>query len=270
MHEITGHTRVFGTLADPIHHIKGPQLINALFAEHGFDGAMVPVHVRPAELGTVLAGLRAMQNLDGFIVTVPHKTAMLSHCDTLTDAARRIGAVNIVRRLPDGRLHGGMLDGDGFVAGLRSGGIEPSGRSAYLAGAGGAASAIAFALAEAGVSRLSLHNRSTDKAQALRDRLLAAYPRLAVAVGSADPAGHELIVNGTSLGMRDGDPLPLDASRLTPDQTVAEIIMQPADTALMQAARAKGCRVHPGLPMLACQVALMAEFMGGPAAQAGR
>ena len=269
MREITGHTRVFGTLADPIHHIKGPQLSNRLFAEHGFDGVMVPIHVRPADLATVLQGLRATQNLDGFIVTVPHKTAMLSLCDTLTETARRIGAVNIVRRLPDGRLHGGQLDGDGFVGGLRSGGIEPAGRSAYLAGAGGAASAIAFALAEAGVRRLTLHNRSTDKAQALRKRLLGSYPRLAISVGSADPAGHELVVNGTSLGMHDGDALPLDADRLAPEQTVAEIIMQPAETALMRIAREKGCRVHPGLPMLACQIALMAEFMGGPAAARG-
>ena len=226
MREITGHTRIYGILADPIHHVKAPQLMNPVFEAQGFDGVMVPIHVRPQDLGTVLQGLRAQQNFGGFVATVPHKTAMLAHCDTLTEAARQIGAVNIVRRLPDGRLHGGMLDGDGFVAGLRSCGIEPAGRSAYLAGAGGAASAIAFALAANGVSRLTVYNRTTDKARELIERIAQA--------------------------------------RLQPEQTVAEIIMQPVETALLKAAQARGCRIQYGKPMLACQIELMAAFMGAP------
>jgi len=262
--EITGTTRIFGILADPIHHVKGPQLINPLFEAHGFDGVMVPIHVSPDDLGALLNGLRAMRNLDGFIATVPHKTAMVAHCDELTEDARRIGAVNIVRRLPDGRLSGGMLDGDGFVAGLRSTGIEPAGRSAYLAGAGGAASAIAFALAANGVARLTIHNRTADKARQLIERVAKARPGLPLAVGTADPSGHDLVVNATSLGLRDDDPLPFDAARLQPDQTVAEIIMQPVETALLKAAQARGCRIQYGKPMLACQIELMAAFMGAP------
>jgi len=267
--EITGTTRIFGVLADPIHHVKAPQLINALFAAHDFDGVLVPIHVSPEDLGTVLTGLRRQQNFEGFIATIPHKMAMVAHCDELTDAARAVGAVNIVRRLPDGRLRGGMLDGDGFVAGLRSRGIEPAGMSAWLAGAGGAANAIAWALAEAGVSRLTVYNRTADKAQALIERTARARPGLPMALGSPDPSGHDLIVNATSLGMHPEDPLPVDASRLQPGQTVAEIIMQPAETPLLAAAAAKGCRAHPGLPMLACQIALMASFMGAPIDPAG-
>ncbi|MCM5571568.1 shikimate dehydrogenase [Burkholderiaceae bacterium FT117] len=264
MREITGHTRIYGILADPIHHVKAPQLMNPVFEAQGFDGVMVPIHVRPEDLGTVLAGLRAQQNFGGFVATVPHKTAMLAHCDELTDAARAIGAVNIVRRLPDGRLRGGMLDGDGFVAGLRSHGIEPAGLSVYLAGAGGAASAIAWALAEAGVSRLTVYNRTADKARQLVDRVAKAGPGVHMAVGTPDPYGHDLVVNATSLGLREDDPLPLDAARLQPGQLVAEIIMQPEETALLKAAKARGCRVHYGKPMLACQIELMAAFMGAP------
>ena len=267
MTEITGHTRIFGIVADPIHHVKTPQGINHLLDARKFDGVMVPIHVDPEGLGAMVEGLRRMNNLGGFVVTVPHKTAMPPLCDELTPAAQRIGAVNVVRRTAGGRLVGGMLDGEGFVAGLRSAGIEPAGLTAYLAGAGGAASAIAYALAQAGVSRLTVANRTPAKAEELIARLKEDFPGVSMALGSDDPSQHDLVVNGTSLGLRDGDALPLNTGRLSAQQIVAEIIMQPAETPLLQAARAKGCRVHHGAPMLASQIALMAAFMGVPAAE---
>ena len=109
------------------------------------------------------------------------------------------------------------------------------------------------------MARLTIANRTTAKAEDLKARILSLLPDARIDIGRADPSGHDLVVNGTSLGMRDTDPLPLDAGRLTPDQLV--VIMQPRDTALLQAA-ARGCRVHHGAPMLACQIALMAEMMG--------
>lgn len=262
MSDITGSTRIFGILADPIHHVKAPQAINWLLDERHVDGVMVPIHVSVDGLEDLVHGLRRMHNLGGFVVTVPHKTAMPALCDELTPAAARIGAVNIVRRTAEGRLVGGMLDGDGFVAGLRSEGIEPAGRSAYLAGAGGAASAIAFALAQAGVTRLTIANRTPAKAAELIDRIALDFPDLKLVLGTDDPSGHDVVVNATSLGLRAGDPLPLNVECLAAWQTVAEIIMQPAETPLLVAAREKGCRVHFGAPMLACQVELMAAFMG--------
>lgn len=261
MPQITGKTRMLAILADPIHHVKTPQRINALFEDAGIDAVMVPLHVPADGLAATLAGLRRVASFDGCVVTVPHKQAAVPLCDELSDAARQVGAVNVIRRLADGRLRGDILDGTGFVAGLRSAGIEPAGRSVYLAGAGGAANAIAFALAAAGVARLTLHNRTRDKAQALADGLRLAFPALPVQVGSTDPSGHDMVVNATSLGLRPGDALPLDAGLLHPSQTVAEIIMEPAETALLQAAGARGCRVHPGLPMLVEQVRWMAAFL---------
>ena len=262
MQEITGNTRLFGILADPIHHVKTPESINRLLRERQIDGVMVPLHVSVNGLNSMVQGLRQLHNLAGFVVTVPHKTAMWALCDELTPAAARIGAVNVVRRTPEGRLVGGILDGDGFVAGLRSNGIEPCGRSAYLAGAGGAASAIAFALAQAGVTRLTIANRTPEKAVELISRIGLDFPDLPLNVGTDDPSGHHLVVNGTSLGLRAGDALPLDVKRLSAAQTVAEIIMQPTETPLLIAARKKGCRIHFGAPMLLCQVELMAAFMG--------
>ena len=269
MTDITGSTRIFGILADPVHHVKTPQGINRLLDERHVDGIMVPMHVGVEGLEALVRGLRRVNNLNGFVVTVPHKTAMQALCDELTPAAARIGAVNVVRRTSEGRLVGGMLDGDGFVAGLRREGIEPAGRSAYLAGAGGAASAIAFALAHAGVTLLTIANRTPAKARELIDRIAPDFPKLKMVVGTDDPSGHELVINATSLGLRPGDPLPLNVERLTASQTVAEIIMQPAETPLLHAAREKGCRIHFGAPMLACQIELMAAFMGATAGPDG-
>ncbi|WP_442489424.1 shikimate dehydrogenase family protein [Halomonas litopenaei] len=260
--EITGKTRICAIIADPVHHVKTPQGINRLCQEAGKDVAMLAVQVAAADLPDAVRGLRAMQNLAGFVVTVPHKTAVVKLCDELSEDAARMQAVNVVRRRPDGTLFGAILDGKGFVAGLREEGIEPAGLSAYLVGAGGAASAIAHALAEAGVSRLTLANRTKEKSQALRARLADAYPVLPVSLGGRDPQGHDLVINATSLGLKPEDPLPLDVTQLSADQVVAEIIMDPAETPLLKAAKRQGCTVQYGSPMLTNQLKLMAEAMG--------
>lgn len=260
--EVTGKTKICAIIADPIHHVKTPQGINRLCEETGKDAVMVPVHVSSADLASVVNGFVAMQNLAGFVITVPHKTAVARLCDELSDDAERMEAVNVVRRTPDGKLHGAILDGKGFVAGLREEGIEPQGLSAYLVGAGGAANAIAYALADAGVTQLTLANRTQEKAEALRKRLGEAFPALPVTLGDRNPAGHDLVVNATSLGLKEGDPLPLDADRLTEDQIVADIIMEPKETPLLKAAGSKGCTIQYGLPMLKNQLKLMAETMG--------
>jgi len=260
---ISGNTRLFAIIAEPIHHVKTPEEINALMAARGYDRVMVPLHVGPEQLADAVQGLRAMRNLDGFVVTVPHKGAIVHLCDSVSLAAEQVGAVNVVRRQANGRLHGDILDGVGFVAGLRRAGIEPSGMTVYLAGAGGAAQAIAYALAEAGVASLTIANRTQAKAEHLASRLAGLFPGATFNVGTADPSGHDLVVNATSMGLRETDDYPCDVHRLTREQVVAEIIMQPEYTPLLLAAAERGCRVHLGRPMLQCQIELMAAAMSG-------
>lgn len=262
MTEITGRTRFWAILADPIVQVKTPQMINGVIAERGVDGVMIPMHVGSDDLAHAVKAIRGMKNCGGLIITVPHKSAIVGLLDEVSPNARLIGAVNAIRREPDGRLVGEMLDGLGFVAGLKNNGIDPKGLSAYLAGAGGAANAIAFALAEVGITRLTIANRTVAKADDLAGRLAIAYPALPVTIGSPDASGHDLVVNGTSLGLKPGDALPLDPNSLHGKEIVAEIIMDPEETAIMAAARAKGCRVHPGKPMLLAQRTLMADFVG--------
>lgn len=262
MIEITGNTRLYGIVADPVSQVKTPQTMRTLFEKRGTDGVLVPMHVAPEGLASFVQGLRSVLNFGGMIATVPHKTAMVDLCDDITPAARLVGAVNIVRRNADGSLSGDILDGQGFVAGLRKHDIEPRGQRVFLSGAGGAAKAIAFALAQAGVSQLDFYNRTASKAQALIERLGPLYPDISMSAVSAHPIGYDLVINATSLGMKKEDARPFDFEGLSADQTVAEIIMTPALTPLLAFAQAKGCRIQYGLPMLECQIELMADFMG--------
>jgi shikimate dehydrogenase len=262
MSEITGRTRLFAIVADPVGHVRTPMVFNARFATNGIDAVLVPLHVPAAGLADLFRAVRSMKNLGGLIVTVPHKAAAAALCDEVSETARAIGAVNAIRREPDGRLVGEMFDGEGFLSGLRQEGIEPSGLPVHLSGAGGAANAIAFSLAKAGVARLTISNRTRSKAEELASRVRKHHPGVDVRAGDADPTGHRLVVNATSLGLKEDDALPLQVDRLTPEMTVAEIIMIPERTRLLREAAGRGCRVHLGKHMLDTQVELMARFVG--------
>jgi shikimate dehydrogenase len=259
---ISGRTRLYGIVADPIAHVKAPTLLNPRFAAAGHDGVLVPFHVPAPGLAALVAGLRQMPNLGGWAVTVPHKEAMALLCDSLTDQARLAGAVNVVRRDADGSLHGAMFDGEGFCAGLLAAGHAIEGRRVFIAGAGGAAAGIGFALAAHGVAALSFANRTPARAQALAARVAAAFPAVVASAPGVAPAGHDIVVNATSLGLAADDPLPVPAEQLAPPMLVVEIIMTPAVTAFMRAAQARGCRTHPGQPMLDHQVAMIGRWMG--------
>lgn len=262
MREITGRTRIYGILADPIHHVKTPQMMHDLFARKNIDGVLVPYHVSSETLGKVFDGLRAIRNFGGFIATVPHKSAMLDLCDAVTDQARLVGAVNCVRREDDGSMAGAQLDGIGFVEGLRGNGITVEGMSVHLAGAGGAAKAIAFALAEAGVASITIANRTEEAAQELAGRVSGTYSGVSAKASREGARNADMVVNATPLGMEPDDPEPVDFEELHGDQIVADAIMEPEMTPLLKAAQDRGCTIQPGAPMLRSQIELMAQHMG--------
>lgn len=259
---ITGHTDLYGVLADPIAQVRAPEVMNAFFAAQDVDAVVVPMWVATGDLAAVWDGLRRLNNLKGLIVTVPHKAAVLDLCDSIGSAARQVGAANVVRRTADGRMVCDMFDGKGFLGGLKGQDYDPRGRRALLVGAGGAASAIGFALAEAGCAALTIANRTEEKAVQLAARVADAYPACDVTVGAPEPAGHDLIVNGTSLGLRSEDPLPVRPEALGPGMMVAEVIMKPETTPLLERAMAAGCAIHQGCYMLDAQIALLADFLG--------
>jgi shikimate dehydrogenase len=258
---ITGRTRLYLIVADPIAHVKAPELLAPVFAEAGHDGVCVPLHVTPENLAEMVAALRHAKNLGGMAVTVPHKEAMAKLCDELTDPAREAGAVNVVRREADGRMVGAMFDGEGFVAGLNAAGHAVAGKRVFMAGAGGAAAGIAFALARHGAASITIANRTQAKAEALATRIRAAFPACALHT-SGGPEGHDLAVNTTSLGLHANDAVPIDTARLDAGTVAVEIIMDPVATTFLRQAQARGLAVHPGLPMLDHQIRLIARFMG--------
>lgn len=260
---VTGATRVFGTIAHPADHVRAPMVFNPLFAERGLDHVMVPVDTPPEGLAGVVAAMRAMPNFGGLAVTIPHKMEMAKLCDTLGPEAKLTGAVNAVRFDADGSLHGDNFDGAGFVAGLRQQGHDPAGKDALMVGAGGAARAIALALCEAGVARLRISNRTAEKADAIVAALagLGNHHQAETAVGH-NGAGVDMIVNTTSLGLHEGDALPISLDAVDVNTLIAEIIMVPARTAWLADAEARGLTTHYGRHMLDCQIDLIGGFIG--------
>lgn len=260
--KVSGKTSIFLTIAHPVAHLAAPEIFASEFAGRAIDAVMIGADVLPEHLREFVGAMRKMANLKGFCVTVPHKQAVMLHLDRLTPEAIEAGAVNVVRRDPDGTLTGHQLDGEGFVVGLAEAGHELKGRRVFLAGAGGAATGIAFALARSGVAQLRIFNRTTHRAEALAARVRASQPGLAVEVGDDDPAGFDLVVNATSAGLHPADPLPIVLEGVGPQALVAEVIMRPRETKLISAARARGLRVHYGESMLTGQLRPILEFWG--------
>ncbi|MEV6612974.1 shikimate dehydrogenase [Streptomyces sp. NPDC051051] len=259
---VSGTTRLYVVLGDPVAQVRAPGLLNDLFARTGRDAVLVPVHVRPDGLEEVMRGLRHMRNLDGILVTVPHKVEVCRYADLLGPAAEAAGSANALRRNPDGTWLADNFDGAGFVHGLRENGHDPAGATVALAGAGGAGRAVAAALLTAGIARLRLYDPDAARREDVLARLDARWPGRTTAGAQTDFDGDgvDIAVNATPLGMRPSDPLPFDPARLPRTCTVADIIMKPAETALLEAARDSGRPVVHGRHMLDSQVLLYERF----------
>jgi len=256
----TGKADVFVMLAHPVGHAKSPGMFNEIFEQKGLDSLMVPLTCRPEDFDTFWAGITAAENIRGVIVSVPYKTAVYQKCTAAHDRAARVQSANSVRRQADGTWYADNFDGVGFIDALKAGGHRISGRRVLQVGAGGAGSSLAYCLAEAGAAGIRLADVDHARAGSLAALVGKAFPACRIDVGEADPTGMDVAVNATPVGMRATDPLPLDVGKLTPDMTVVDIIMEPAETALLREARAVGCRVQPGRPMMDFQVRGMSEF----------
>ena len=265
---LSGATRIVAIFGDPIAQVKSPAGVTRALNQSGRDCVVIPVHVASTDLDAFMRGAAVARNFDGLIATVPHKFAAYTYCASTSERAHLLGAVNVMRRNPDFSWHGDMVDGSGFVDGIRGAGCRPQGARAQRVGAGGAGSAIARALLDAGVAQLAIHDDDAERRDALRARL---QPHFAgrTACGSRDPAGFDLVVNATPSGMRAGDPLPVDAAGLTRDMFVADVVTLPAVTPLLAAARKKGCNTATGGAMFDAVARLMVGFLleAGPLAQ---
>jgi len=257
---LDGSTRLYLILGDPIAQVKSPQGVTQAFQQRGYNALLAPLHVAPRDLGHVMSSVGLARNLDGLIVTVPHKLPAYDLCNSASERAHFLTSVNVMRRTPEGGWHGDQVDGLAYIEALDKKGLEIRGRRALLAGAGGAGSAIAEALVRAGVAHLAIHDGDTAR----RDRLIERLDTLELAevgAGSDDPAGFDLVINATPCGMREGDPLPFQVDRLSETTIAGDVITAPEITPWIAAARRKGCATLLGIEMFAAVRELMVDFL---------
>lgn len=256
-----------GIIGYPIGHSISPRFQQAALDSRSIPAKYLAYAVPPEGVGDFVASLRA-DGVAGINVTVPHKEAVIPFLNDIDDWAAEAGAVNtIVNR--DGRLAGYNTDGYGFLRALReSGGLDPAGRRVLILGAGGSARGVAQALIRAGVGRLDIANRTLARAESLAQLAAArgvpahALPlepdRLSPAAASA-----ELIVNCTSLGMRHGPDetaAPLTAAQIPATALVYDLVYNPMQTPLLEAAEQAGATTLGGISMLVYQGAAAFEL----------
>jgi len=259
---ITGKTKLIAHLGFPTESFRAPMIYNPYFEKHGIDAVVVPMGCRSEDYAAFLPLVFRLSNIKGALVTMPHKVATLGLLDEVLTTARVAGACNAIRLDENGRLVGDMFDGEGFVRGVLRKGQQLSGKRALVVGSGGVGSAIAASLASAGVDGLAIFDNHAPTMEALAARLRENHPGLDVTTGSKDPAGFDVVVNATPLGMNVSDPLPMDVDRIEPSAFVGEVVMKSEITPFLAAARARGCRYQVGTDMLFEQIPAYLEFFG--------
>jgi shikimate dehydrogenase len=262
IHVADGATRVYGIIGDPIAQVKSPGVFNERFRALGKNAVMIPLQTKPANFDACMRGLKSLVNLHGILVTLPYKNSVVAHVDTVLPAARRIGAVNALRREADGRWSGDIFDGQGFLSGLRARGFDPKGRSVMLVGAGGAGSAIADALGEAEAADITIFDRIEEKGRLLVEKITQTHSKCRAKSSEPTVVGKDLLINATPVGMAPGDGLPVAVKSFDARLFVADIVPEPEVTPLLAAAKNSGCRTMDGAAMVAGQADAILRFFG--------
>jgi shikimate dehydrogenase len=259
---ILGTTKLIAHLGIPTESFKAPMIYNPYFEKYGIDAIVVPMGCSADDYPDFLRLVFRLSNIHGALVTMPHKVTTVALLDEVSTTVKVAGSCNAVRLGPGGGLIGNMFDGEGFVRGVTRKGRNLRGARALVVGNGGVGSAIAASLANTDVAELGLFDANTPTMNGLAHRLRRYYPNLKIAVGSNDPAGWDIVVNATPLGMKDGDPLPMDVARIAPSTFVGEVVMKNEVTPFLAAVQARGCESQVGVDMLFEQIPAYLEFFG--------
>jgi shikimate dehydrogenase len=257
---ISGRTRLFGIVGDPVAQVRSPELMTAALHARGTDAILVPIHIPAEAFDATVSGLKAVKNLDGLVLTIPFKARALGHVDIVGPEGQAGGGINAMVRCPDGTWQGEMFDGLGCLAALRSVGTSPRDRSILLIGAGGAGAAIGLAVARHAPARLRIAELDATRAADLMRRIHMVVPQVAVETGPADPTDFDMVLNASPVGMADDPGTPLLAS-VTPDTVVFDAVATPAITRMMAEAITIGATVVGGAEMIRGQTNLIIDFM---------
>ncbi len=268
--KVTGRTDVYLIPGDPVEQVRAPEVFNRVFAVLGIDAVLVPVHVPAGDVAAFVQGVFLARNVKGLFLAIPHKALVMDLLDDCSELGRRAGAVNGIRRTAQGRLEGGLFDGEGLRAALDYFGMAYAGRRILILGAGGGASAIGASLAGT-AAELAFYDPVPGKAASVATRVAAGGPCKVFAAASNHAAGFDLVIHASPLGLHPGDALPCDVASMEPHAALVDILMKNQPTPLVQAARQRGLQAQPGFEMLIQQTPLYLEFFGHPeAAQAVR
>lgn len=265
---ITGTTRVIAHLGVPTENFRAPMIYNPYFEAAGIDAVVVPMGCGVADFPVFLKTIARLTNFAGALITMPHKISVVQYLDEISTAVAVCGSCNAVKRLSDGRLLGDMFDGQGFVRAADRHDRPVRGASALVVGCGGVGAAIAVALAEAGAAKVGLCDIDAGKCHGLNEQVSAQFPKAETVVASNDPAGWDIVVNATALGMNPNDSMPMDPGRLSADTFVGEVVLCADDTPFVRAARARGCTVQVGVDMLFEMIPAYLSFFGLPTTSA--
>lgn len=262
---VIGSTELVAIVGSPIAQVKSPENFNRWFASHDHNLVMLPIDIHDEGLDAFLDTLRAWQNLRGCVVTVPYKQQVVARLDELSERARALRSVNVIRREADGRLLGDNVDGEGFLNAGRQQGFEANGKHALVVGAGGVGSAIAYSLCQAGVASLSLSDVSAERAAALAELLASAFPPISISTAVNSLSPFDLVANASPVGMGDSGELPLSAellASLPATAHVADVVTVPELTPLLRLALERGCTIQTGPQMAQAQAGNLGNFMG--------
>lgn len=259
---LDGATRLFPIIGDPIRFVKSPQQLTHGFSARGHNAVCLPMQVANDGLDMVMRALTLTGNVDGLLVTMPHKQAAFEYCESSSDTARLLGAVSVIRRNADGTWHGDMLDGLAFVKAQTDRGARVSGARALLIGAGAAGGAIAVALLKAGISELIIHDADEFRSGHLIAKI-GEPGQSRMRVGPADPTGCTLVFNATPMGLADDDPLPVRHDLLDASMFVGDVIAGHGLTPLLAAAQSAGCETANGVQMVEAVQEMMLDFLLG-------
>jgi len=262
LENLNGATRVHIIVGDPIAQVKSPFGMTEAFEARGKNSICIPAHVSTANLKQWFQGVTHAQNVDGVIVTIPHKFDCYSLCNTHSERATFLKAVNTIRRNKDGSWHGDMLDGLGYVNAIKNKDYQLKGKKAMLIGAGGAGSAIGHGLILGGVRELAIHDEDTVR----RDAMIKKLQSLGmgkVSIGSNNPDGFDVAINASPAGMKPEDTLPINLMNINSEMLVGCVITAPSVTKLIEIAKSKGCKTTTGADMFAEVRQLMIDFLLG-------
>jgi shikimate dehydrogenase len=259
---IDGKTKLIAHLGYPTESFKAPMIYNPYFAKKRINAVVVPMGCKPEDFPEFFKLLFRLSNIHGALITMPHKVPVVALLDEVSVSVKVAGACNAVRVEQNGKLIGDMFDGEGFVRGVLRKGRKVANARVLVAGNGGVGSAIAASFAKAGAAELALFDAHAPMMNGLAERLKANYPNLKVTTGSNDPAGYDVVVNATPLGMKPDDPLPMDVTRIAPSTFVGEVVMKAEVTPFLTAARERGCEYQIGTDMLFEQIPAYLEFFG--------